>query len=277
LANVAFSALSAPSPRTIAEPAAPRAVPSGGHVSLHEIDVTLGAGSRRTRAVGGVSLQIEPGEFVSLIGPSGCGKSTLLNVIAGFMAPSQGRAELDSQPICGPGPDRSVVFQHHSLFPWLTVLGNVEFGLRAQGLSRERRRAIARLFLERCGLGDFLNHYPDALSGGMRQRVGIVRALAVQPRVLLLDEPFGALDAQTREVMQRILLEMWQQFRTSVLFITHDTSEAVLLSDRIYVMSARPGHIHAELVIPLPRPRDALAGETLRVVGELQALVRSSS
>jgi NitT/TauT family transport system ATP-binding protein len=270
----------APAPKPSEQRASGRRAPSaagGGRVSLAGVSVAFGRGARRVQAVRDVSLHIAPGEFVSIIGPSGCGKSTLLEVIAGFTAPSAGQAQLDGQAIVGPGPERGVVFQQYSLFPWLSVLGNVEFGLRAHGFERSRRRAVAREFLERAGLQDFMGHYPEELSGGMRQRVGIVRALAVRPQVLLLDEPFGALDAQTRSVMQQILLEMWQSFRTSVLFITHDTSEAVLLSDRVYVMSPRPGQIQAELLIPLPRPRDALAPEISNLVRTLQALVRGAS
>jgi NitT/TauT family transport system ATP-binding protein len=249
----------------------------GGHVVIEAVDVVFGQGQRRTEAVRELSLRVRPGEFVSLIGPSGCGKSTLLNVIAGFTAPSAGRVELDGAPVRGPGPQRGVVFQQYALFPWLTVLGNVEFGLRALGLVRERRREIALGLLERSGLADFAQHYPEQLSGGMRQRVGIARALATDPAVLLLDEPFGALDAQTREVMQEILLDSWQRSRPSVLFVTHDIEEAVFLSDRVYVMSARPGRVRAELVIGLERPRrrELLEHEQGLVwVRRLRALVR---
>jgi NitT/TauT family transport system ATP-binding protein len=248
-----------------------------GRIELNSVNVAFGSGARRTEAVREVSLHVAPGEFVSLIGPSGCGKSTLLNVVAGFTAPQSGRAELDAIAITGPGPDRGVVFQHYSLFPWLSVRANVEFGLRARGLGRRARREIALRLLERTGLSEFALHYPEELSGGMRQRVGIVRALANEPEVLLLDEPFGALDAQTRVTMQEILLDTWQRFRTSVLFVTHDIEEAVFLSDRVYVMSPRPGRIKAELAITLPRPRERtlLEEDTGRaLVRRLRALVR---
>jgi NitT/TauT family transport system ATP-binding protein len=198
---------------------------------------------------------VQPGEFVSLIGPSGCGKSTLLNVVAGFLEPSSGQTLLDGQPIRGPGSDRGVVFQQYSLFPWMTVRKNVEFGLKMQGQAPSERETHARTLLGLAGLLSFENHYPDQLSGGMKQRVGIVRALATSPQVLLMDEPFGALDSQTRVVMQEILTNMWQRLRLSVLFITHDIDEAVFLSDRIYVMTSRPGRIKSEMVVPLPRPR----------------------
>lgn len=251
-----------------------------GQVTLTHIGVRFGQGARAVDAVQDVSLHIAPGEFVSIVGPSGCGKSTLLNVIAGFTPASTGQALLDGRAIGGPGPERGVVFQQYSLFPWLTVQGNVEYGLRVRGLPRQQRRAIAEDWLARCGLADFAQHYPEQLSGGMRQRVGIVRALANEPQVLLLDEPFGALDAQTRLVMQEILLDIWQRFRISVLFITHDIEEAVFLSDRVYVMTARPGRIKAELPIALPRPRHhemASHGEGLALVRTLKDLIRHES
>lgn len=251
-----------------------------GHVSLQGLGITFGSGPQRIPAVSDVDLAIEPGQFVSIVGPSGCGKSTLLNIIAGFITPTNGSASLDGQPIQGPGPERGVVFQQYSLFPWLTVRANVEYGLRMRGIpAAERVRSVNEL-LERCGLADFADHFPEQLSGGMRQRVGIVRALANEPRVLLLDEPFGALDAQTRVVMQEILLDMWQRSRISVLFITHDIEEAVFLSDRVYAMSARPGAIKAVLDITLPRPRThdmLLESEGLEYVRKLRGLIREES
>ncbi len=268
-------------PRPLQNVAAPATLGhNAGHVALTHIGVRFGQGARAVDAVQDVSLHIAPGEFVSIVGPSGCGKSTLLNVIAGFTPASTGQALLDGRAIGGPGPERGVVFQQYSLFPWLTVRGNVEYGLRVRGLPRQQRRAIAEDWLARCGLADFAQHHPEQLSGGMRQRVGIVRALANEPRVLLLDEPFGALDAQTRLVMQEILLDIWQRFRISVLFITHDIEEAVFLSDRVYVMTARPGRIKAELPIALPRPRHhdmASHGEGLALVRTLKDLIRHES
>jgi len=255
-------------------------IPGDGSVRLTNVDVALGEGAKRVLALDQVSVHIEPGEFVSVVGPSGCGKSTLLNVLAGFTPVSSGEATLARNPIRAPGPERGVVFQQYSLFPWLTVRANVAYGLRARGVpKRERIQAVDEL-LARCGLGDFAEHYPEQLSGGMRQRVGIVRAIANQPQVLLLDEPFGALDAQTREVMQEILLDLWQRFRTSVLFITHDIDEAVFLSDRVYVMTARPGQIKAELAIPLPRPREhamTASARGARLVRELRDQIREES
>lgn len=251
-----------------------------GRVVLQGVDITFDTGSQAVPTVQGVDLVIEPGQFVSIIGPSGCGKSTLLNVAAGFVAPSRGSVSLDGQPIQGPGPERGVVFQQYSLFPWLTVRANVEYGLRMRGMSAVERSRRADELLERCGLADFAGHYPEQLSGGMRQRVSILRALANEPRVLLLDEPFGALDAQTRVVMQQVLLEMWQRSHISVLFITHDIEEAVFLSDRIYAMSARPGAIKAALDISLPRPRThdmLLEAEGLEQVRRLHAVIREES
>lgn len=260
-------------------PATPEQTP-GGRVALEELGISFADGHQRIAAVSGVDLLIEPGQFVSVVGPSGCGKSTLLNVIAGFIAPCSGTASLDGQPIEGPGPERGVVFQQYSLFPWLTVRANVEYGLRMRGIAAAERTRSANELLERCGLADFAGHFPEQLSGGMRQRVGIVRALANQPRVLLLDEPFGALDAQTRVVMQEVLLDMWQRSRISVLFITHDIEEAVFLSDRVYAMSARPGAIKAVLDITLPRPRThdmLLESDGLEHVRQLRGLIREES
>lgn len=226
-----------------------------GHIQLQDVRVDFIQNGSKFNAVDGVSLHVEPGEFVSVVGPSGCGKSTLLNIVAGFLKASDGVVTMDGKSIAGPGAERGVVFQQYSLFPWLKVRENVEFGLKLQGISKSERGARARTLLGLAGLSAFENHYPDQLSGGMKQRVGIVRALATGPRVLLMDEPFGALDSQTRVVMQEILTHMWQQWKISVLFITHDIEEAIFLSDRVYVMTARPGRIKAEIPVDLPRPR----------------------
>ncbi|ACK84995.1 ABC transporter ATP-binding protein [Methylorubrum extorquens] len=231
-------------------------------------------------AVSDTSLTVRPGEFVSIVGPSGCGKSTLLNALAGFLTPSGGRVTVDGASISGPSADRGMIFQQYSLFPWKTVRQNVEFGLKMSGVSRGERERRARTLLGLAGLTPFENHYPDRLSGGMKQRVGIVRALATGPRILLLDEPFGALDAQTRLIMQQILTNMWQQLKISVLFVTHDIDEAIFLSDRIYVMTARPGSIKAEIVVPLPRPREpamTLSSEFLGLRRGLMSLIREES
>ncbi|MBB3900929.1 ABC transporter ATP-binding protein [Methylobacterium brachythecii] len=231
-------------------------------------------------AVSDVSLNVQPGEFVSIVGPSGCGKSTLLNALAGFLTPSGGKVTVDGEAISGPSADRGMIFQQYSLFPWKTVRENVEFGLKMSGVSRSERERRARTLLGLAGLSQFENHYPDRLSGGMKQRVGIVRALATGPRILLLDEPFGALDAQTRLIMQQILTNMWQRLKISVLFVTHDIDEAIFLSDRIYVMTARPGTIKSEIVVPLPRPREpsmTLSSEFLGLRRGLMSLIREES
>ncbi|MCE4222592.1 ABC transporter ATP-binding protein [Methylobacterium sp. C25] len=231
-------------------------------------------------AVSDVSLNVQPGEFVSIVGPSGCGKSTLLNALAGFLTPSGGTVTVDGEAISGPSADRGMIFQQYSLFPWKTVRENVEFGLKMSGVSRSERERRARTLLGLAGLTQFENHYPDRLSGGMKQRVGIVRALATGPRILLLDEPFGALDAQTRLIMQQILTNMWQRLKISVLFVTHDIDEAIFLSDRIYVMTARPGTIKSEIVVPLPRPREpsmTLSSEFLGLRRGLMSLIREES
>jgi len=254
--------------------------PSTGHIEIQDVSVRFGQGAQSTLAVDRVSIDVQPGEFVSIIGPSGCGKSTLLNIVAGFMKPTQGRATVDGKAIDGPGADRGVVFQQYSLFPWMTVRKNVEFGLKMQGMAPNQRESAARTLLGLAGLLAFENHYPDQLSGGMKQRVGIVRALATSPQVMLMDEPFGALDSQTRVVMQEILTNMWQQLQLSVLFITHDIEEAIFLSEKVYVMTARPGRIKAEIPIPLPRPRtpEMTASPTFQaLVRQLKALIREES
>jgi NitT/TauT family transport system ATP-binding protein len=212
-------------------------------------------GQREVHALDDVSLTVDEGEFVALLGPSGCGKSTLLNVLAGFEKVSSGKLLFDGATISSPGPDRGVVFQEAALFPWLTVWENVVFGPRVQNLARSLYESRARQLLELVGLTAFADALPVQLSGGMRQRVGIARVLVMNPRALLMDEPFGALDAQTRLSMQQLLLDVWQQLGTTVLFVTHDIDEAILLSDRICVMSARPGRIIKTIPIKLARPR----------------------
>ena len=253
---------------------------SEGHIDISHLGLDYEVGSRRTAAVADISLAVLPGEFISIVGPSGCGKSTLLNVVAGFITPTRGRVRLDGEIIRGPGADRGMVFQHSSLFPWKTVLGNVEFGLKMKGIGVKERRRMAHTLLSLAGLAGFEGQFPDRLSGGMQQRVGIVRALATGPRVLLMDEPFGALDAQTREIMQQILTNIWERLGISVLFVTHDVDEAIFLSDRVYVMTARPGRLKAEMPIGLKRPRERdgmVSQEFLELRGRLASLVREES
>ncbi|MES2365388.1 MAG: ABC transporter ATP-binding protein [Pseudomonadota bacterium] len=251
-----------------------------GKVEIRNLDVRFGWGANQVEAVSDVNIDIKPGEFVSILGPSGCGKSTLLNVVAGFVKRTSGTVQVDGAEVQGPGAERGMVFQQYSLFPWMTVRKNVEFGLKMQGRPRSEREAAARTLLGLAGLLAFENHYPEQLSGGMKQRVGIVRALATSPQVLLMDEPFGALDAQTRVVMQQILTNMWQRFRLSVLFITHDIDESIFLSDKVYVMTARPGRIKAEIEVPLPRPRVAemtTSPEFMQLRQQLHELIREES
>jgi NitT/TauT family transport system ATP-binding protein len=212
-------------------------------------------------ALSSISLTIAEGEFVCLLGPSGCGKSTLLKIVAGLVAPSGGSIRIAGAPISGPGPDRAVVFQDYALFPWMTVTDNVEFGLAARGVDAARRRTTSAELLRAVGLADFAAKYPHHLSGGMKQRVSIARALAVDPVLLLMDEPFGALDAQTRYVMQQELLRIWRAYRKTVLFVTHSIDEALYLADRVLIMTARPGRIKQDLRVSTARPRDITSAE----------------
>jgi len=257
-----------------------RAAATKGFVEVKDFALSYDTIDGAVEAVTGVSIRVDPGEFVSIIGPSGCGKSTLLNAVAGFLKPTSGTVAVDAEPVEGPSADRGMVFQQYSLFPWKTVRGNVEFGLKMKGKDRYRREPAARTLLGLAGLLPFENHYPERLSGGMKQRVGIVRALATGPKVLLLDEPFGALDAQTRVIMQQILTNMWQRLKISVLFVTHDIDEAIFLSDRVYCMTARPGTIKAEIMVPLERPRQPammMSTEFLALRRGLMSLIREES
>jgi ABC-type nitrate/sulfonate/bicarbonate transport system ATPase subunit len=202
-----------------------------------------------------INLYLQENEFVCLVGASGCGKSTLLKIIAGLLAPSAGQIQVSNHRVLGPGADRGMVFQNYSLFPWRTVAGNVDFGLELQGLSKRQRKQKIEYYLEVVGLHQFADVYPKQLSGGMKQRAAIARALANEPDVLLMDEPFGALDAQTKEQMQLFMKELWERTHISVLMVTHDVEEAVFLSERIYVMGTHPGHIKAEVPIQFPGHR----------------------
>ncbi|WGW11673.1 ABC transporter ATP-binding protein [Saxibacter everestensis] len=202
-----------------------------------------------------VSLAVNPGEFVSIIGPSGCGKSTLLYIIAGFTKFDRGSVKVNSSEVSGPGTDRGIVFQEYALFPWLTVLGNTMYGLRHRGLSKNEQREVAEQRIRDIGLVGFEHRYPKELSGGMKQRVAIARTLACDPDILLLDEPFGALDSQTREVMQDQLLRIWQETGKTVLMVTHDVGEAVFCSQRLIVMYARPGRVKSEVDVDIDRSK----------------------
>jgi len=246
-------------------------------------DVTVTFQRRRggsVVAVDRLDLVVRDKEFVCIVGPSGCGKSTLLRVIAGLTRPSSGDVVLNGARVGGPGADRGMVFQSYTLFPWLTVQGNVEFGPRLSRHPPELCARIARRYIDLVGLSGFEHAYPKELSGGMMQRAAIARALANDPEILLMDEPFGALDAQTRTLMQELLLSVWEQTHKTVLFVTHDIGEAVLLADRVYVMTARPGRIKREVHVSLPRPRtvDVLDSEEfLHLRREVHQAIREES
>ena len=228
-----------------------------GRVEIWDVSVSFRQGSTVNHALENTSVDIAPGSFVCLLGPSGCGKSTLLNTVAGYIKPTTGWARVDGNQVLGPGSDRGMVFQQYSLFPWKTIRDNVAFGPYATGAGRVKSRAIASELLDMVGLSRFADRYPAELSGGMQQRVGIARALANKPTVLLMDEPFGALDSQTRAVMQENLLRLWAEFKITVIFVTHDVDEAIFLADRILVMGASPGRIIEDVPVGLPRPRSA--------------------
>jgi len=229
--------------------------PGVGNISVNGVSIALGKGAERFEAVQKLDIDIPAGQFVCLLGPSGCGKSTLLGAIAGHIHATKGSVELDGETIAGPHPDRGLVFQHHTLFPWKKVIDNVAFGLKMKGVGKAERRRRALELIKLVGLGGFENRYPAQLSGGMQQRVEIARVLINHPRVLLMDEPFGALDALTRNMMQELLLEVWAKIKTTVVFVTHDIDEALFLADRVIVMTHRPGRLLADIPITFPRPR----------------------
>jgi|TARA_B110000908_G_C10265723_1_gene463703 NitT/TauT family transport system ATP-binding protein len=251
-----------------------------GRIEIKDVGITFGKGAEMHRAVETTTITIEPGEFVCILGPSGCGKSTLMNAVAGYVTPTEGEVRVDGDLITKPGQDRGMVFQQYSLMPWKTVYENVAFGPRMAGHTRPEAGSIANTFLNMVGLSKFGDRYPAELSGGMQQRVGIARALANYPSVLLMDEPFGALDAQTRLMMQENLLSIWKKFGTTVVFVTHDVDEAVFLADRVLVMSAAPGRIIRDLKIELPRPRDPeMATDPIYIEAKKECLkyIRSES
>ena len=245
-------------------------VQRGSSLELEHVSVFFRRAGEDMTAVLDISLKISPGEFVALLGPSGCGKSTLLNVLAGFRRPDMGAVRLNDSPHLAPTPLCGVIFQKHALFPWMTVLDNVAFGPRRLGFRDPKR--LARDMLDMVGLGSVANAWPSTLSGGMQQRVGIARALATRPSVLLMDEPFGALDAQTRGLMQTELLKIWMHFRPTLVFVTHDIDEAVYLADRVVVMRTLPGAIGAEFQIALARPRDPAVMESAQFLAYRRAI-----
>lgn len=232
-------------------------LPQGGapKISFQNVTRRFGDNQNAFLALDRLNLDIADGEFVTVVGPSGCGKSTAMNIAAGLMTASEGQVLVDGRPVSGPGPERGVIFQQYALFPWLTVRQNVEFGLRIKRISAAERRRIADHFIDLVGLKDFADALPKTLSGGMKQRCAIARAYAVNPIILLMDEPFGALDALTRVQMQDQLLDTWSRERRTVIFITHDVDEAVYLANRVIVMAARPGRLHKIIPVDLPYPR----------------------
>jgi NitT/TauT family transport system ATP-binding protein len=239
-------------------------------IEIRNVSLIYDTPSGPVQAIDGASIRIAVSEFLCIVGPSGCGKSTLLNIIAGFLAPTSGEIRIGGRPVTGRGMDRGVVFQDFAqLFPWRTALGNVAFGLEMKGVGREEREKIALGQLALVKLEKFAHSYPHHLSGGMQQRVAIARALAYNPSVLLMDEPFAALDALTRDAMQRLLAEVWRATRKTVVYVTHNVAEAVYLADRVVVMTPHPGHVKIELPIALPRPRDPLSVEFLQCQKDL--------
>jgi NitT/TauT family transport system ATP-binding protein len=245
-------------------------------LSFEDVGVDFPTVAGPMTVVDGVDLEIRQGEFVSIIGPSGCGKTTLLNIVGGFVKPTRGRVLLDHEPVKGPGPDRGVIFQEYGVFPWLTVRGNIEFGLglRANVRHAGQRVEIVERYLSLMGLKDFADHHPKHLSGGMRQRLALARAYAVQPEFLLMDEPFGALDAQTRTAMQDLLLQVLASEGKTVLLVTHSVDEAIYLSSRIVVVTARPARVRTIIDVPFSYPRHESVHEDYRFA-ELRARIRA--
>jgi len=247
-------------------------------IEIRGVHKEFAKAERRVVALQDIDLTVAEREFVAILGPSGCGKSTLLNMVAGFDQPTRGSVKVAGEEIVAPAPSRGVVFQEPALFPWLTVMDNIVFGPRTRGQPAADYRARAAQIIEQIGLSGFEASYPAELSGGMRQRVGIGRVLIMEPKVLLMDEPFGSLDAQTRTVMQELLLSLWERHKQTVLFVTHDIEEAILLADRVCVMTSRPGRIKKSIAVRMPRPRsiesttspefNALRREVLELIRE---------
>lgn len=237
-------------------------------IQVRDITKHYEVGGKRFEALGGVSLDVAENEFVTVVGPSGCGKSTLMNILGGLDEPTSGSAVVDGKEVRGPSPERGIIFQQYALFPWLTVRQNVEFGLKTARVPADERRRTAQHFIEMVGLADFADSLPKTLSGGMKQRCAIARAYAMNPSILLMDEPFGALDALSRVRMQEHLLETWEQDRRTIVFITHDVDEAAFLANRVVVMAAKPGRIHRIIDVDLPYPRT----EDVRLSPEFTAI-----
>ena len=242
-------------------------------IQVRGVEKTFAVGAQKIVALQNIDLDIRKGEFVCLLGPSGCGKSTLLNAVAGFQPPTKGTVTVDGRSITEPGPDRGMVFQEYALFPWMTVAQNVAFGLEIKGMSKAAIAEKVEWLLQKLHLQDFRNRFPKDLSGGMRQRVAIARVLALDSPILLMDEPFGALDALTRRTLQDELLRIWEEVGKTILFVTHSIEESIYLADRIIVMTYRPGTIKRDVAVDMPRPRDGSAPEFNRLKRELSQMV----
>jgi len=243
------------------------------HILVSQVNKVFQTAEREVVALKDINLDIPQGQFVCLLGPSGCGKSTLLNAVAGFAPPSSGSITVDGQPVTAPGPERGMVFQEYALFPWMTVEDNIAFGLQIKGQPKAQIKATVDKLLNMLSLQDFRNRYPKDLSGGMRQRVAIARVLALDSPIMLMDEPFGALDALTRRNLQDELLRIWSELKKTIIFVTHSIEEAIYLADRIVVMTYRPGTVKRDLLIDLPRLRDPAAAEFNALKRELGQLV----
>ena len=243
------------------------------HIEVEEVSKVFGSADKQVHALQNISLSIPNGQFVCLLGPSGCGKSTLLNAMAGFSLPSSGRIIANGKPVLAPGPERGMVFQEYALFPWMTVGQNIAFGLEIKGMGKAEIAQKVESLLAKLGLSEFRQRFPKDLSGGMRQRVAIARVLALDSPILLMDEPFGALDALTRRNLQDELLRIWAELGKTIIFVTHSIEEAIYLADRIVVMTYRPGTIKRDVLLDLPRPRDPAATEFNALKRELSGLV----
>ncbi|KQV54066.1 MULTISPECIES: ABC transporter ATP-binding protein [unclassified Duganella] len=246
---------------------------SATHIDVKGVNKVFKTDNREVVALRDINLQIPQGQFVCLLGPSGCGKSTLLNAIAGFSLPSSGEITADGQLITGPGPERGMVFQEYALFPWMTVEKNIAFGLEVKGMAQAEIKQRVDQLLSMLSLSDFRNRYPKDLSGGMRQRVAIARVLALDSPIMLMDEPFGALDALTRRNLQDELLRIWSELKKTIIFVTHSIEEAIYLADRIVVMTYRPGTVKRDMIVELPRLRDPASADFNALKRELGALV----
>jgi NitT/TauT family transport system ATP-binding protein len=259
-----------------ASPQSPSAEPDSSKIAITHVSKRFSSGSRVVTALEDIDLTVGEGEFVCLVGPSGCGKSTLLNLVAGLDVPDEGEILVDGRPVSGPGRDRMVMFQEHALFPWRRVQGNVEFGLELKpGLDRRARHDVALHYLRLVGLEECRRSFVHELSGGMKQRVALARCLAPNPRVLLMDEPFAALDALTREQLYLDLQRIWQEKRKTILFVTHNVREAVCLSDRVVIFSPSPGRVQEQFAVTLPRPRDIGDVDVAALAGEVHKALRS--